>query len=66
MNNRIYELHKRIMKHDVQAIDDIKTLEEAKEVIKMIVGNQLLHNVSIVHATHAATTAEEMWERLGL
>ena len=37
----IYELYKRIMKHDPKAIDDIQTLDEAKEIIKMLTGNVL-------------------------
>lgn len=35
----IYGLYKRIMKHDSKAIDDIQTLDEAKEIIKMLVGS---------------------------
>lgn len=34
--DRVCKLHKRIMKHDVNAINEIETLEEAKEIIKMI------------------------------
>lgn len=34
--NRVCELHKRIMKNDVNAIDEIETLEEAKEIIAMM------------------------------
>ncbi len=33
----IYELHKRIMKHDLNAIDEIESLVQAKDIIKMIV-----------------------------
>jgi hypothetical protein len=32
------------MKYDVKAFDEIKTLEEAKEIIKMMVSSQYLHN----------------------
>ena len=32
--NNIYGLYKRIMKHDQKAVDDIQTLDEAKEIIK--------------------------------
>lgn len=39
MNNRIYEIHKRIMKQDCTAIDDIKTLDEAKQIISMMTNN---------------------------
>lgn len=39
MFKRVCELHKRIMKNDVSAIDDIETLEEAKEIIKMLASN---------------------------
>ena len=35
----IYALYKRIMKRDPKAVDDINTLEEAKEIIKMLVGS---------------------------
>jgi len=45
-NKRIYVMYKRIMKRDTRAIDDIKSLDEAKEIIKMIVGNQYLHTVA--------------------
>lgn len=38
-----YKLYKRIMKRDPNAIDEIKTLEDAKEIIKMITGNVYLH-----------------------
>lgn len=41
--DNIYGLYKRIMKHDPKAIDEIKTLEEAKEIIKMITGNIYLN-----------------------
>lgn len=34
-----YGLYKRIMKRDPKAIDDIQTLDEAKEIIKMLVGS---------------------------
>ena len=39
MANNIYSLYKRIMKRDPKAIDEIETLEEAKEIIKMLVGS---------------------------
>lgn len=39
----IYSLYKRIMKRDPKAVDDINTLEEAKEIIKMITGNIYLN-----------------------
>lgn len=35
----IYSLYKRIMKRDPRAIGDIQTLDEAKEIIKMITGS---------------------------
>ena len=41
--NNIYGLYKRIMKHDQKAVDDIQTLDEAKEIIKMIAGNVYLN-----------------------
>lgn len=34
-----YDLYKRIIKRDFIAIDEIETLEQAKEIIKMMVGN---------------------------
>ena len=37
----VYELHKRIMKYDPKAIDEIETLDQAKEIIKMIVCNEI-------------------------
>ena len=42
MDTEIYELHKRIMKYDPNAIDEIETLEEAKEIIKMIIFSPIL------------------------
>lgn len=39
----IYGLYKRIMKRDPKAVDDINTLEEAKEIIKMVMGNTYLN-----------------------
>ena len=41
--NNIYGLYKRIMKHDPKAVDDIQTLDDAKEIIKMITGNVYLN-----------------------
>lgn len=38
-----YGLYKRIMKQDPGAIDEIKTLEEAKDIIKMMAGNVYLN-----------------------
>lgn len=43
MSDRKYGLYKRIMKHDPKAIDEIESLEEAKEIIKMITGNIYLN-----------------------
>ena len=39
MNDKKYGLYKQIMKRDSKAIDEIETLEEAKEIIKMLVGS---------------------------
>lgn len=39
MNDKKYGLYKRIMKRDPKAIDDIESLEEAKDIIKMIIGS---------------------------
>ena len=38
-----YGLYKRIMKRDPKAIDEIETLEEAKEILKMVMGNTYLN-----------------------
>ena len=38
-----YGLYKRIMKRDPKAIDEIDSLDEAKEIIKMIMGNTYLN-----------------------
>ena len=39
MSDRKYESYKRIMKRDPKAIDEIESLEEAKEIIKMLVSS---------------------------
>ena len=39
MSDKKYGLYKRIMKRDLKAIDEIESLDEAKEIIKMIVGS---------------------------
>ena len=41
--NSVDKLYKRIMKHDPKVVDDIQTLDEAKEIIKMITGNVYLN-----------------------
>lgn len=41
--NNLYELHKRIMKYDSKAIDEIGSLEDAKKIIAMIVNNLYSH-----------------------
>lgn len=38
-----YGLYKRIMKRDPKAIDEIESLDESKEIIKMIMGNTYLN-----------------------
>lgn len=43
MQDRKYGLYKRIMKHDPKAIDEVESLEEAKEIIKMMTGNVYLN-----------------------
>lgn len=43
MSDKKYRLYKRIMKRDPKAIDEIETLKEAKEIIKMITGNVCLN-----------------------
>lgn len=42
VNNK-YSLYKRIMKRDPKAIDEIETLTQAKEIIKMMTGNVYLN-----------------------
>ena len=32
----IYELYKQIIEHDMKAVDEIESLEQAKDIIKMI------------------------------
>lgn len=39
MGDKKYGLYKRIMKRDSKAINEIETLEEAKEIIRMLVGS---------------------------
>lgn len=36
--DNIYGLYKRIAKRDITAIDEIESLEQAKSIIKMLVG----------------------------
>lgn len=43
MQDRKYNLYKRIMKHDLKAIDEIESLEEAKEILQMMSGNVYLN-----------------------
>ena len=43
MDNKKYGLYKRIMKRDPKAIDEIETLDEAKEMLKMMAGNIFLN-----------------------
>lgn len=45
-----------------QIYDKLKYYEDLEEQGKLI---HVHHEIPIIHATHAATTAEEMWERLG-
>lgn len=45
MTDRKYNLYKRIMKHDQKAIDEIESLEEAKEIIKMMASNVYLNGI---------------------
>lgn len=35
----IYGLYKRIAKKDIKAIDEIESLDQAKDIIKMLVGS---------------------------
>jgi hypothetical protein len=41
-----YKLYKRLMKHDIKAIDKINSLEQAKEIIKLLLGSEqgIKHN----------------------
>lgn len=45
MNENIYQLYKQIMKRKLNAIDEIKTLEEAKVIITMMTGNAYLDSL---------------------
>lgn len=45
--DKMYGLYKRIMKHDLKAVDEIESLDEAKKIIKMITGNTYLIEKSI-------------------
>lgn len=42
MFDKVCKLYKRIMKHDTTAVHEIETLEEAKEIIKMMPCNMYL------------------------
>lgn len=53
--NNIYSLYKRIMKHDPKAIDDIQTLDKAKEIIKMLASRVVYFNNEMY---------EELYEKL--
>lgn len=46
MLNRLDGLYKRIMKYDIKAIDEIQSLGEAKEIIKMIVSGMYSHGIT--------------------
>lgn len=43
MMNKTIKLYKQIMKHNPEAIDKIESLKEAKDIIKMMMGNIYLH-----------------------
>ena len=43
MDNRIYSLYKRIMKRHPEAINEIESLEDAKEIIRLMTGNVYLN-----------------------
>lgn len=46
----IYELYKRIMKHDKKAVDEIESLEQAKDVIKMIIEkNHIYYRQEVIY-----------------
>lgn len=53
--NNIYSLYKRIMKYDPKAIDDIQTLDEAKEIIRMLSSKMVYFNNEMY---------EELYEKL--
>lgn len=53
--SNIYSLYKRIMKHDPKAVDDIQTLDEAKEIIKMFASRVVYFNNEMY---------EELYEKL--
>lgn len=45
-STNIYSLYKRVMKRDPKVIDEIESLEEAKEIIGMMLGNHYMHNTA--------------------
>ena len=45
-STNIYSLYKRVMKRDPRAIDEIESLEDAKEIIGMMLGNHYMHNTA--------------------
>lgn len=45
-STNIYSLYKMVMKRDPRAIDEIESLEEAKEIIGMMLGNHYVHNTA--------------------
>ena len=45
MKTEIYQKYKQIMKRKLNAVDEIKTLEEAKEIINLMTGNTYLNSL---------------------
>lgn len=58
MFNKVCKLYKRIMKNDISAIDDIETLEEAKEIIKMMACNAINMTLYSKHFDIATTIGD--------
>lgn len=54
MTENKYGLYKRIMKRDPKAIDEIETLEEAKEILKMVMGNTYMNGETYNFDKHLA------------
>lgn len=45
MKTEIYQKYEQIMKRKLNAIDEIKTLEEAKTIIALMIGNTYLNSL---------------------
>lgn len=73
MADNIYGLYKKIVKRDPKAIDEIETLEEAKEIIKMLVGstqgikvNNGLYPMDFAKAVEVVAENSHRWNSNGI